>query len=52
MSKINEYFENEQFLQGPVVKFTRDGKIRLRLKLDPLNCDNLGRRQLGIYISN
>ena len=52
MREINEYFENEQMLQGPAITVTRDGKIRLRLKADPLSGDFGNKYRLPIFITN
>ena len=53
MTEINEYFENEQLLEGPQVTATRDSKIRLRLKADPLNSKKTCRRnKLPLFITN
>lgn len=53
VENINEYFENEKLLEGPQLTATRDSKIRLRLKADPLDHNSTCRRfKLPLFITN
>lgn len=50
---INEYFENEKILEGPELTANRDSKLRLRIRVDPLNRNSSCKQaKLPLFITN